>query len=113
MIEAPGCLVSAPMTNAYASSKPTLLVLPVELRLLIYSHLIASSLLHADESWDGRSRRTYGDIWGTHLPETKLVYFNLHALSASCRTIHAELQEPIEQVRKVLAKQKHFCEYCP
>ncbi|KAL5388216.1 hypothetical protein DPSP01_003204 [Paraphaeosphaeria sporulosa] len=57
---------------------------------------------------NGGSRRFYRDVYQKDLPETKLIYFTLHALSATCCTFHLEMEDPIAAVRAVLAKQKYY-----
>lgn len=92
-----------------APRKLTLLSLPLELRLLIYTHLTAPALIHADVDYDCRGRRFYRDVYQKNLPETKSIYFALHALSSSCSTLHLEMRDSIAAVRAVLAKQKYYC----
>lgn len=94
-----------------APRKTSLLALPVELRLLIYAHLIAPALILENIDYNPKVRRYYAAVYRKHLPETKFIYFALHALSSSCSVLHAEMVDSIAAVRAVLAKQKYHCEW--
>lgn len=100
------------MDQANHFPEACLLLLPAELRLLIYAHLTAPAPHYHELKWDEWNRRSFLEIVKVILPATKLNYFTLHALGASCSMLRSEVARSIDEVRAMLAKQKYYCGFC-